>query len=161
MLSPVVSHHLDALLRPKSIAIVGASARADSFGKQLQRSINSLGYEGQIYLINPRYEQIDGLPAYASLDALPHPVDCVAMAIADSALPQALEAAVEAGARSAVLFGRSYGQMPDGRELTHTLSEIATRAQLLLCGANCMGYVNLVDKLQMTGFPFSTLGEPG
>jgi acyl-CoA synthetase (NDP forming) len=161
MLSPVVSHRLDALLRPKSIAIVGASARPDSFGKQLQLSINSLGYEGQIYLINPKYEQIDCLPAYASLAALPHPVDCVAMAIADSALPKALEAAVEAGARSAVLFGRSYGQMPDGRELTHTLSDIAAQAQLQLCGANCMGYVNLVDKLQMTGFPFSTLGEPG
>lgn len=161
MLSPVVSHRLDALLRPKSIAIVGASARSDSFGKQLQLSINSLGYEGQIYLINPKYEQIDGLPAYPSLAALPHPVDCVAMAIADSALPKALEAAVEAGARSAVLFGRSYGQMPDGRELTHTLSDIAAQAQLQLCGANCMGYVNLVDKLQMTGFPFSTLGEPG
>ena len=49
------AHRLDALLRPRSIAIVGASGREDSFGKQLQRSIGSLGYEGQIYLINPKY----------------------------------------------------------------------------------------------------------
>jgi acyl-CoA synthetase (NDP forming) len=156
-----VAHHLDALLRPRSIAIVGASAREDSFGHQLKRSIASLGYEGQIYLINPKYEHIDGLRAYPSLDALPEPVDCVAMAIADKALPQNLELAAAARARSAVLFGRAYGQDGQGRELTSTLSSIAASANMSLCGANCMGFVNLDDRLQMTGFPFSTLSEPG
>jgi acetate---CoA ligase (ADP-forming) len=154
-------HRLDALLRPRSIAIVGASGREDSFGRQLQRSIGSLGYEGQIYLINPKYEQINGLRAYPSLAALPEPVDCVAMAIADPALPRNLELAAAARARSAVLFGRAHGQDETGRELTQALSCIAQAANMSLCGANCMGFVNLVDKLQMTGFPFSTLEQPG
>ena len=157
----ITHHRLDALLRPQSLAIVGASAREGSFGKQLHQSIQSLGYEGQVYLINPKYDQVDGYRAYPSLDALPHPVDCVAMAIADKALPSALEAAAAAKAQSAVLFGRSYGQGSDGRELTQTLASIAASASMQLCGANCMGYVNLDDKLQMTGFPFSTLSTPG
>ena len=154
-------HHLDALLRPRSIAIVGASGREDSFGRQLQRSIGSLGYEGQIYLINPKYEQIHGLRAYPSLESLPEPVDCVAMAIADPALPRNLELAATARARAAVLFGRAHGQDETGCDLTQALSSIAQAANMSLCGANCMGFVNLVDKLQMTGFPFSTLKQPG
>ncbi|WP_291912156.1 acetate--CoA ligase family protein [Limnohabitans sp.] len=154
-------HRLDALLRPRSIAIVGASGREGSFGKQLRLSIESLGYEGEVFLINPKYEQIDGLPAYPSLAALPHPVDCVAMAIADKALPHNLELAVTAQARSALMFGRAYGAADDGRELMPTLSAIAQAGNMQLCGANCMGYVNLEDRLQMTGFPFSTLSEPG
>ena len=155
------AHRLDALLRPRSIAIVGASGREDSFGKQLQRSIGSLGYEGQIYLINPKYDQIDGLRAYPSLEALPEPVDCVAMAIADKALPRNLELAAAARAGSAVLFGRAHGHDEHGLEYTQALSSIAAAAHMPLCGANCMGFVNLDDKLQMTGFPFSTLEQPG
>lgn len=154
-------HRLDALLRPRSIAIVGASGREGSFGKQLRLSIESLRYAGEVFLINPKYEQIDGLPAYPSLAALPHPVDCVAMAIADKALPHNLELAAAAQARSALMFGRAYGAADDGRELMPTLSAIAQAGNMQLCGANCMGYVNLEDRLQMTGFPFSTLSEPG
>lgn len=154
-------HRLDALLRPKSIAIVGASGREGSFGKMLQLSIQSLGYAGQVFLINPKYSEIDGVRAYPSLAELPAPVDCVAMAISDKALPAQLELAAAAQARSAVMFGRAYGRAPDGREFTQVLASIAASADMQLCGANCMGFVNLEDRLQMTGFPFNTLKEPG
>jgi acyl-CoA synthetase (NDP forming) len=155
------SHALDRLLKPRSIAIVGASPREGSFGNMIERSIASLGYDGQVFLINPKYSEIHGRPAYASLNDLPTAPDCVAMAIADAALPAALETAARADAGSAVLFGRSYGVDGAGRELTHTLASIAQEANMQLCGANCMGFVNLDAKLQMTGFPFETLRDPG
>lgn len=155
------SHPLDRLLKPRSIAIVGASPREGSFGNMIERSIASLGFEGQVFLINPKYSEIHGRPAYASLQDLPSAPDCVAMAIADAALPSALETAARAGAGSAVLFGRSYGVDSAGREITQTLAAIAQEANMQLCGANCMGFVNLDAKLQMTGFPFETLREPG
>ena len=157
----VPSHPLDRLLKPRSIAIVGASPREGSFGNMIERSIASLGFEGQVFLINPKYSEIHGRPAYASLQDLPTAPDCVAMAIADAALPAALETAALAGAGSAVLFGRSYGVDSAGREITQTLAAIAQEANMQLCGANCMGFVNLDAKLQMTGFPFETLREPG
>jgi acyl-CoA synthetase (NDP forming) len=160
-MAPVNSHRLDALLRPRSIAIVGASGRDDSFSKQLLHSIKSLGYDGKVYLINPKYAEIDGVPAYPTLAALPESVDCVAMAIGDKSLPDNLAVAAEVKARSAVLFGRAHGTTHDGRELTQVLASIAASAEMQLCGANCMGFVNLEDRLQMTGFPFSTLGVPG
>jgi len=155
------NHPLDRLLKPRSIAIVGASPREGSFGNMIERSIASLGFEGQVFLINPKYSEIHGRPAYASLQDLPSAPDCVAMAIADAALPSALETAARAGAGSAVLFGRSYGVDSAGREITQTLAAIAQEANMQLCGANCMGFVNLDAKLQMTGFPFETLREPG
>ena len=155
------SHPLDRLLKPRSIAIVGASPREGSFGNMIERSIASLGFEGQVFLINPKYSEIHGRPAYASLQDLPSAPDCVAMAIADAALPAALETAARAGAGSAVLFGRSYGVDSAGREITQSLAAIAQEANMQLCGANCMGFVNLDAKLQMTGFPFETLREPG
>lgn len=155
------SHRLDALLRPRSIAIVGASGRDGSFGKQLHHSIQSLGYDGKVYLINPKYGEIDGIPAYPTLATLPEAVDCVAMAIADKALPVNLVLAATAGARSAVLFGRAHGLNDEGLEFTQILASIAASTNMQLCGANCMGFVNLDDRLQMTGFPFSTLRQPG
>ena len=155
------NHPLDRLLKPRSIAIVGASPREGSFGNMIERSIASLGFEGQVFLINPKYSEIHGRPAYASLQDLPSAPDCVAMAIADAALPSALETAARAGAGSSVLFGRSYGVDSAGREITQTLAAIAQEANMQLCGANCMGFVNLDAKLQMTGFPFETLREPG
>lgn len=155
------SHRLDVLLRPRSIAIVGASERDGSFGKLLQQSIQSLGYGGKVYLINPKYDHIDGQQAYPTLAALPESVDCVAMAIADKALPEQLALAAAAEARSAVLFGRAYGHAAEGHEFTQVLASIAASAKMQLCGANCMGFVNLDDKLQMTGFPFSTIKKSG
>ena len=100
-------HALDCLLKPQSIAIVGASPKQSSFGNMLYQSVQYLGYQGQIYLINPKYPEMNGLPAYKSLADLPQAPDCVAMAIADSALADNLELAGQAGAKSAVMFGRA------------------------------------------------------
>lgn len=155
------THRLNKLLRPRSIALVGASPRAGSFGHMLQQSIQSLAYEGELFLVNPKYDEIDGQRAYRSLQELPHAPDCVALAIADSAVPAALEAAARVGAGAAVLFGRAHGVDARGRPLTDTIAGIAREARMPLCGANCMGFVNLDARLQMSGFPFADLREPG
>lgn len=155
------THFLNPLLRPKSLAILGASEREGSFGFNLYQSIKSLGYSGKIWLVNPKYEKIYGETAYPELAAVPASIDCAAMAIADKALPQAIHSAARAGVRAAVLFGRSWGKHEDGRSLTQVLTATAAEANMTLCGSNCMGYVNLEDKLQLTGFPFSQLKESG
>lgn len=152
---------LDCLLKPQSIAIVGASPKQTSFGNMLYQSVQSLGYQGQVYLINPKYPEINGLPAYKSLADLPQAPDCVAMAIADSALADNLELAGQAGAKSAVMFGRAYGLNANGIEHTQRIADIAKEHQMQICGANCMGFVNVEAQLQMTGFPFASLEKSG
>jgi acyl-CoA synthetase (NDP forming) len=157
----IPSLSLSSLLRPGSIALVGASPRIGSFGHGLRGAIRSLGYTGNLYLVNPKYEEIDGVACYPTLASLPKRVDCAAFAIADHALEAAMEAAAGAGIRSAVLFGQAYGRSRDGRPLTERIALIAREAGMSLCGANCMGYVNYMDRLQMTGLPFRNLPEAG
>jgi len=66
-----VKHHLDPLLRPRSVAVVGASARTDSLGEWALRNLGLGGYPGHIYPVNPNYDELQGHRCYASLADLP------------------------------------------------------------------------------------------
>ena len=146
-----------ALLRPSSIAILGASPKPDSFGLKVLRSIETLGYAGKVYLVNPNYDEILGQTCYRTLEAIPQSVDCVALAVADRSLETALVSAARAGVKAAVAFGRAIGVAADGSLLTAKIGQLATGAGIAICGSNCMGYVNFQDGLQFTGMPFSGL----
>lgn len=145
---------LDALLRPRSIAIVGASTREGSFGLRLLNSITSGPYRGAVYPINPRYEEIGGRRCYSSLKALPEPADCVAFAVSDDLVEAALAEAANGGVRGAVIFGRAY-EAPgrEGPSRVERLAAIARSAGMAVCGNNCMGFFNSVDGIKMSGNP--------
>ncbi len=74
-------HRLDPLLRPESIALVGASARIDSNGLALVQMARIDGYKGNVFSVNPRYAQIEGLACFPSLDALPATAEHVVLAL--------------------------------------------------------------------------------
>jgi acetate---CoA ligase (ADP-forming) len=145
--------HVQALLRPRSIAIVGASVREGAFGLRLLNALTSGCYRGAIYPINPRYEEIAGLRCYPSLDAVPQPVDCAAFAVSDDLIESALTEAAAAGVRAAVLFGRAYEPASTGPSRVARLSAIARGAGMAVCGNNCMGYFNSVDGIKMSANP--------
>lgn len=151
---------ITALLRPKSIAVVGASPKPGSFGATLSGAIQSLGYAGGLHLVNPRYERIGDMPCHPSLAAVPGGADCAAFAVGDALIVDAVEAAAEAGVKGAVLFGRAHGDTPDGRSRMDAIRSIARGAGMAICGANCMGFLNLHDRLQMTAMPFRDLPLP-
>ena len=68
--TPVSTYRLEALLAPKSIAVVGASPREGSLGRIALRNLRQGGFAGPIHLVNPRHPEIDGVKAVASLDAI-------------------------------------------------------------------------------------------
>lgn len=148
------------LLRPKTIAIVGASERDGSFGQRIVKAVTG-GYHGAVYPVNPKYNSINGITSYPDLGALPATPDCVLLAVSDASIVSALENAAEAGIPSAVIFGRAYGEHGDGRQRTDVLASIARGAGMALGGANCMGFINWVDRLQVTGMPFNSLADAG
>ncbi|MEZ5747589.1 MAG: acetate--CoA ligase family protein [Paracoccaceae bacterium] len=150
---------ISALLSPQTIAIVGASPKEGSFGDRLLGSIRTLGFEGNVALVNPRYDNIGEMPCYASLADVPSPVDCAAFAVGDGHLVASVSEAIAAGVRGAVMFGRAHGS-ENGRPRTGIIREMAQDAGMAICGANCMGFVNLTSKLQMTGLPFDSLPAP-
>jgi acyl-CoA synthetase (NDP forming) len=135
------------MLRARSIALVGASAREGSFGARMIREIGRSTGSRQVHLINPRYDSIDDQACLPSLKYLDDPVDLVLLGVGDDKLEGQLRDAGQLGARSAVIFGSAHGDA-----LRASLRDIAIDAGMALCGAGCMGFVNVADGLRATGY---------
>jgi len=135
---------LDTMLAPRSIALIGAR-RSNSGGWQnLMRVIVGLGYTGKLYPINPRAEEIEGLPSYPSLRELPEPVDLVIVAVAAPMVPAALEECIATGNRNVHIFAAGFKETgeEEGLRLQGEIEEIAIRGGLNVMGPNCMGLYN-------------------
>ena len=92
---------LDLLMRPSSVAMIGASADVTRIGGRALRHLREAGFSGDIYPVNPGRDEVQGLKAYPSVDAIPGRVDCAVLALpTDAVLP-----AVEACARTALISG--------------------------------------------------------
>jgi acyl-CoA synthetase (NDP forming) len=148
---------LTALLEPRSIAVVGASARRGSFGDQLVGQLLGGGYKGEVHLVNPRYAEVAGRPSLPSLADLPGPVDLAVLAVPNAALEAQLEAAAAAGIPAAVIFASCLE--PEG--LVERLRAIAAGAGMAVCGGNGMGFFNLEQSLRVCGYPEPPDLEPG
>ena len=133
------------MLGAQSVALVGASARPDSFGARM--ILEGLRSSARMHLVNPRYDRIDGIACAPSLAALDEPVDLVLLGVPDTALSDELQAAAAAGARGAMVFGSAY--TPGLRE---ELAATAAAAGMALCGAGCMGFVNNAIGLRALGY---------
>lgn len=151
---------VERLLRPRSVAIVGASPRPGSFGDQLLRATTSLGFGGSISLVNPRYREIGDRPCYPSLTDLPARPDTVLAGVSNRQVVSTMTEAASLSIPGAVLFGRLHGETEDGVPLTDAVAAIARQGGMAVCGGNCMGYVNTIDGIQATGMPFATLPKP-
>ena len=141
-----------ALLEPRSIALVGASARAGSFGHRMVTEVGRSRPGLDVRLVNPRYGEIDGRPCLGSLADLDEPVDLVLLGVPDSALEEQLALAAKRGDRSAVIFGSVVGQAADGSSLRAAVSALAADAGMAVCGGGCMGFVNVARGVRAIGY---------
>ncbi|MET0699173.1 MAG: CoA-binding protein, partial [Mycobacterium sp.] len=134
-----------AMLGARSVAVVGASARPDSFGARMV--LEAERGSARVHLVNPRYDRIGERGCLPSLDALDESPDLVLLGVPDVALAEQLTAAAAIGARSAVLFGSAH--RPGLREEITTIAEAAGMA---VCGAGCMGFVNNALGVRALGY---------
>ncbi len=140
-----------AMLEARSVALVGASARPGSLGARMIDQVARSPSRPRTYLVNPRYRAIGGVPCLPSLAEVPEPADLVLLAVPDTALEDQLALAARTRARSAVIFGNAFGA--DGATgLRDRLAGIATDAGMALCGAGCMGFVNVARGLRALGY---------
>jgi acetyltransferase len=134
---------LTPLMKPASIAVVGASPRMNRATRVLT-NLQRFGYAGRVFPINPRYTEIHGLPCYPDLAATPEPPDTVVVAIPAEQVPGLLTAAVERGARAAVVLSSGFGEAGSaGRARQATLERLAREHGLLVCGPNCYGVFDI------------------
>ncbi|MCW2909328.1 MAG: acetyl-CoA synthetase, partial [Actinomycetia bacterium] len=146
-----------AMLEARSVALVGASPRPGSLGERMVSEVTRSPSRPQVYLVNPRHERVAGRPCHASLADVPGPVDLVLLAVPDPAVEDQLALAARRGDRSAVLFGSAHelpGQPPGQTRptLRTRLAATARGAGMAVCGAGCMGFVNVVHGLRAVGY---------
>jgi acetate---CoA ligase (ADP-forming) len=139
------------MLEARSIALVGASARPGSLGARMIAEVARSPARPRSYLVNPRYGDIGGVPCLATLAEVPEPVDLVLLAVPDAALADQLCAAAGRRDRSAVIFGNAFDPS-GGSGLRNRLTAIATDAGMAVCGAGCMGFVNVARGLRAVGY---------
>ena len=153
---------LAPLLNPQSIAVVGASERPGSAGRLVLENLRYLGYEGNVYAVHPKHEDVLGFPCYPDLGSLPGPVDSVAVLLgADKVLP-VLKEAVEVGARAAWVLASGFGEAgPEGQARQAELVRFAGATGLPVCGPNCIGVANLVDRAAMYSPALGSATRPG
>ena len=133
---------LDALLRPRSVAVLGASERP-SIGRAMVESLDRLGFDGAVYPINPRYQELLGRRCYAGFQELPEPPDVVAFCIGYARILESFEQLAARGGRAAVIYDGGFAERgEDGRKLQAAIVGLCKEAGIALCGPNCMGVLN-------------------
>ena len=132
-----------AMLEARSVALVGASSRPGSLGERMLAEVSRSPAAPRVYPVNPRYQEINGSPCYRSLADLPETVDLVLLGVPDSALAEQVSLAAQLGDRSAVIFGGAYEITAGTAGLRARLADTAKAAGMALCGAGCMGFVNV------------------
>ncbi len=152
---------LHRLLHPDSIAVVGASTRAGSFGERVL--VNLADYRGAVYAVNPRYERIGDRLCHPSLAAIGAPVDCVVIAAAREAVEPIAREAAATGAGGAIVFASGYAETgkPERRAEQDRLTEIARGAGLRIAGPNTIGLVNAALEARATFMTITPIPPPG
>ncbi|RMF70619.1 MAG: hypothetical protein D6738_15655 [Acidobacteria bacterium] len=138
-----MSRPLDPLLRPRSVAVVGASPRETSLGGMVLRRLVDGGFRGTIYPVNPRQEQIHGLRCWPSLDAIDGEIDLAVIVVPRDAVLDAADAccARRVGAAAVITAGfREAGE--EGAALEAELTRRLRGCGIRFIGPNCMGLFN-------------------
>jgi acetyltransferase len=134
---------LDALFRPRSVAVMGASAREHSIGHSVVQNLQTFGFRGPIYPVHPSAAEILGLPVYPSLGAIPGPVDLVHIAIPAAQVPQAMAECGAKGVRAVIINSAGFKETgAEGERLQQAFLAEARRHGIRVLGPNCQGIIN-------------------
>jgi len=134
--------NIDALVKPRSVAIVGATDRGGP-GRAVMESLGAIGFTGPIYPVNPKYPTVLNVTCYPSLTDLPEAPDMVVFSIRNPLIPEQMRLAARRGARAAVIYDSGFAELGgDGAKLQDEIAGLAREAGMAVCGPNCMGILN-------------------
>jgi acetyltransferase len=153
---------LDALFKPRAVAIVGASTKELSIGNVIIKNLQTYGYKGNIYPINPTAPDVRGLKAYKTLDEIPGEVDVAHIIIPAKLVPQAIEDCGRKGVKAVIINSAGFSEMgEEGARLQEAFLANARKHGVRVFGPNCQGIINTDPALKAyCNFTF-TYPEPG
>ncbi|MFO7892300.1 MAG: acetate--CoA ligase family protein [Longimicrobiales bacterium] len=141
---------LDPILRPRSIAVIGASRRPGTIGYQIVDNLIQHGYEGVIYPVNPKARAIHSIPAYASVRDIPGEVDQAMIVVPKDYVLDVVDECGEKGIEGVVVISAGFREVGgSGAELEEKLVEKVKSYGMRLVGPNCMGVLTTLPELSM------------
>lgn len=135
----LAASRLDAVFRPRSICLIGASANPHQLNGMPLRLLRKHGFNGEIFLVNPKYEAIDDLPCHPRVEDVPKPFELAFCMLPAKAVPQALRAAGGRGAKAAIVLSSGFEETEGGGGLADELRAACAAHDITLIGPNCEG----------------------
>ena len=154
---------ISAVMRPRSVAIVGVSAKPGSAGRVVLELLHNNKFAGPIYIVGRSTADIEGHKVLASIDDLPENIDLAVLTLPAAAVREAVEGCVRRKVKAAVIFASGFAEVGgDGNSEQESIGAIARAGGLALVGPNCLGLMNFVDGFAAVFFspqPISRLPE--
>jgi acetyltransferase len=142
----MTAKRIEAVLRPASVAVVGASATPGSIGDVLCRNLREGGFRGPVFYVNPRHASIGDEPSYPDVRSLPQAVDVAIIATPPPTLPTVLEHCGERGVRGAIIVSAGFREGgEEGAACERAMLQVARRYGLRLLGPNSFGVIRTDD----------------
>ena len=139
---------LSALLRPRSVAVVGASREPGKVGHVILTNLLAGGFAGDLYAVNPSASEVLGVRSYPSLTQLPETVDLAVIAVPARAVPGVMSECQEAGVGAVAVISAGFTESgPGGAALQREVLDIAKRSGIRLLGPNCLGLISTHHRL--------------
>src|SRR4051794_36998047 len=139
------------LMRPRAVAIVGATPEPGTIGGAVLANLERCGYQGDIPLVSRRAKEINGRPCVAAIDDLPDGIDATGLVVPQQAVVEAVAACGRRGIGGAVVFASGFAEVgDDGRAEQERLVQAARAGGVRLLGPNCIGFTNFADGVALT-----------
>jgi acyl-CoA synthetase (NDP forming) len=146
----VVFRSVEYLLRPKSIALVGASdSSRGGWGQEIYQNLEFGGFPAKLYLINPKRDELWGRKVYPNFAAIPEPIDLALTVIPTGAVVETLTEGAQSGLKCALIYAAQFGEGgdPEGQKRAQALRALSEKNGLRISGPNCMGSLAIREKL--------------
>jgi acetate---CoA ligase (ADP-forming) len=139
---------LDALFRPRSVAIVGASDKYDQISGRPLKFFVRYGYKGKIFPVNPKHETLCGIRCFARIEDIPEDIDLALIAVPNRNVLPVVTSCVKKKVKSIVIFSSGFAEIgSEGKRFQEKIEEIIVHSDTRAFGPNCMGFVNLHDSV--------------
>ncbi len=145
-----LSRGLDAILQPRSVAVIGASRREGSIGRGILRNLIEYGFEGPVYPVNAKANHVLSLRAWPTVEAIEDPVDLAIVVVPSAAVAEVVEACARKGVRGLVMITAGFREVgAEGAAAEAKISEIVRRSGMRMIGPNCMGVLNTDPSIRL------------
>jgi acetate---CoA ligase (ADP-forming) len=142
---------VDRLMRPRSVAIVGASAEPGAIGTAVLGNLERCGYRGDIHLVSRRAKEINGRACVGAIDELPEGIDAAVLVVPQQGVVEAVAACGRRRIGGAVVFASGFAEVDEaGRSEQERLRQTARDGRVRVLGPNCIGFTNFADGVALT-----------